>query len=412
MLRLGGSLLQGLLSLDPGHRGAHVDCGAGHRAGFVGYRPRQLDTVLGPVALRRAWYHCAACGHGRAPRDAELGVGGGSLSPGLRRMVARVGSAEPFAAARRDLAELAGIELTAKRVERSAEADGERLRAALEREADEVLDGALVPIGRSAPLETLYVALDGTGVPSVPRETAGRRGKGPDGRARTREAKLGCLFSGTGVDARGRPVRDPGSSSYVATLGTAERFGALVYAEARRRGVGRAGRVVVLGDGAPWIWELAAEHLPGAIGIVDLYHAREHLHALGRLVAPALGADGPGWLVERLAELDRGEVEALLAAARALALDDVTTVAVEQALGYFETNRERMRYGRFRALGLFVGSGAVEAGCRAVVAQRLKLSGMRWTVRGAAAIVSLRCHAASGRWDDVWTRLHTQTSAA
>jgi len=166
------------------------------------------------------------------------------------------------------------------------------------------------------------------------------------------------------------------------------------------------------GTGRPGSPGLAGEHLPGAIEIVDLYHAREHLHALGRLVVPALGADGPGWLAERLAELDRGDVEALLAAARGLTLAEVTAEEVETALGYFETNRERMRYGRFRGLGLFVGSGAVEAGCRAVVAQRLKLSGMRWTVRGASAIVSLRCEGASGRWEDVWKRLHIQTTAA
>ena len=206
-------------------------------------------------------------------------------------------------------------------------------------------------------------------------------------------------------------MRDPHSSSYVATLETAERFGSLVYAEALRRGSGHAGQLVVLGDGAPWIWNLAGEHFPGAIEVVDLYHAREHLHALGALVTPALGPDGPGWLGERLTELDRGDVEALLAAARQLRLGEATAAEVEKALGCFETNSERMRYARFRALGLFVGSGAVEAGCRAVVAQRLKLSGMRWTVRGAAAIVSLRCQDASGRWDQVWKRLHIQTTA-
>jgi hypothetical protein len=412
MVRLGGSLLEDLLSLDPGHRGPRVACGAGHRATFVGYRPRGLDTVVGPVRLRRAWYHCPSCGHGLAPGDAELGISGASLSPGLRAMVARVGSSEPFAQGRRDLAALAGLELTAKRVERSAEADGELVRAAAEAEAEAVIAGRVVPFPAAGPVEKLYVALDGTGVPMVPRETAGRRGKGPDGRARTREVKLGCLFTGTGLDARGRPVRDPGSSSYAATLGTAERFGSLVYAEALRRGAGHAGQLIVLGDGAPWIWNLAAEHFPDAIEIVDLYHARQHLHALGALVAPALGADGPGWLADRLAELDRGEIEALLAAARGLTLADAGSQEVEKALAYFETNLERMRYAHFRELGLFVGSGAVEAGCRAVVAQRLKLSGMRWTVRGAAAIVSLRCEGASGRWDDVWTRLHTQTTAA
>jgi hypothetical protein len=107
---------------------------------------------------------------------------------------------------------------------------------------------------------------------------------------------------------RGRPVCDPGSSSYVATFEPGQGFGALVYAEARRRGLGRAGRVVVIGDGTPWIWNLAAEHFPDAIEVVDLYHAREHLHALGALVAPALGGDARGWLAERLAALDRGDV--------------------------------------------------------------------------------------------------------
>ncbi len=412
MAKLGASLLQDLLAVDAGHRGPRVDCGSGHQAAFVSYRDKNLDTVLGPIKLRRAYYHCAGCGGGVVPKDTELGVAGASLSPGLQRMVARVGAAQPFAKASTALAELAGVEITAKRVERSAEADGGLLAAAGDAEAAAVLAGHLVHLGEAGPVERLYVAMDGTGVPTVPADTAGRAGKAADGRARTREVKLGCLFTQTGVDEAGRPLRDPGSSSYLATFETAERFGSLLYAEARRRGSGRAEQLVVLGDGAPWIWNLAGLHFPGATQIVDLYHAREHLHALGALVAPALGADGPGWLTERLAELDRGDVAALLAAARGLSLPDPTTQQVDKALGYFETNAERMRYAQFRALGLFVGSGAVEAGCRAVVAQRLKLSGMRWTVRGASAIVSLRCQEASGRWEEVWGRIHNQTRAA
>jgi hypothetical protein len=254
--------------------------------------------------------------------------------------------------------------------------------------------------------------MDGTGVPTVPADTAGRAGKYPDGRARTREVKLGVLFTQTGVDDTGRPVRDPGSSSYVATLQAVEHFGSLVYAEARRRGCAQARQVVVLGDGAQWIWNLANQHFPGATQIVDLYHAREHCHALGALIAPVLGEDGPGWLTERLAELDRGDVPALLAAGRILDLPDAKTREVDKALGYFVTNAERMRYAHFRELGHFVGSGAVEAGCKAVVGQRLKLSGMRWSVRGAAGIVTLHCQEAGDGWDEIWHRLDTQTSVA
>ncbi len=297
-------------------------------------------------------------------------------------------------------------------MERSAEADGQALVAIGDAEAAAVLTGQLTPIGPSTPVAKLYVAMDGTGVPTVPADTAGRAGKYPDGRARTREVKLGVLFTQTSVDQDGYPVRDPGSSSYVATLQAAPHFGSLVYAEARRRGSVAAHQLIVLGDGAPWIWNLADKHFPGATQIVDLYHAREHCHALGALVAPVLGQDGSGWLAERLADLDRGDVGALVTAAAKLDLPEGTPEALDKALGYFKTNAVRMRYAHFRELGHFVGSGAVEAGCKAVIGQRLKLSGMRWSMRGAAGIVTLRCQEASGRWEEIWNRLDNQTSAA
>lgn len=411
MTRLGAAFLEGMLAADRGHRGQRVACGAGHHATFAGYRPKCLDTVLGPIVVRRAYYHCARCGHGVAPRDAELGVADASLSPGLRAMVARAGAAVPFARARELLAELAGVTLTTKRVERSAEADGATVAAAIATEAAAVLAGEVVPLAPDGPPAKLYIAIDGTGVPTVPADTVGRTGKAADGRARTREVKLGVLFTQTRLDAQGRPERDVGSSSYVASFEPAANFGTLLYAEALRRGAQRARPLVVLGDGAPWIWNLAAEHFPGATQIVDLYHAREHLHALGSLVAPALD-DPRRWLDARLADLDRGDMSALLAATRALKLAGATTHEVEKALAYFETNAERMRYAAFREAGHFVGSGAVEAGCKAVIGQRLKLSGMRWSVRGATGIIALRCHEASARWNDIWSRIHNQTSAA
>jgi len=339
-------------------------------------------------------------------------VAGGSLSPGLRRMVDRVGSQEPFGQGSRDLAELAGLNLTSKRVQRSAEADGEVIREAIAVEAGAVLSGKVVPLVSSDPVSNLYVAIDGTGVPTVPADTEGRQGKSPDGQAHTREAKLGCLFTQTTVDDTGRPIRDPHSSSYVATMTVAGDFGHVLYAEAQRRGCDRAQRLIVLGDGAPWIWNLASEHFPRAIQIVDLYHTREHLYALTRLAFPVTTEESRRWLANRLGELDCGEVEKLLAAARRLRLSDPQMEEIDKALGYFQTNLLRMRYARFREMGLFVGSGAVEAGCRAVVAQRMKLSGMRWSVRGAAAIISLRCQEASDRWEEIWQWLPYQTGVA
>jgi len=231
----------------------------------------------------------------------------------------------------------------------------------------------------------------------VPAETAGRAGKAADGRAHTREIKLACLFTHSSLDPDGRPVRDPGSSTYLATLAPVEQFAPLVHAEARRRGSEHIRQLVVLGDGAPWIWNLAGQRLPAATQIVDHYHAREHLHDLANLLAPILGQDHPAWLTARLADLDAGDIPALTAAARDLPLTNTKAGEVDKALGYFETNAQRMRYARFRELGMFVGSGAVEAGCKAIIGQRLKLSGMRWSERGADAIAALHCHDASGQ---------------
>ena len=411
MLRLGASLLEDLLAADAGHRGPRVECGAGHQAGFVSYRAKTIDTVLGPVQLRRAWYHCPACGHGLAPRDAELGAGQASMSPGLAKMTARSAAAVPFAKATSLLAELAGIQLTIKRTERSAEATGTAAMTAIGAQADAIGSRRVVPLPPPDPApDMLYIAVDGTGIPVTAREAEGRKGKADDGKARTREVKLACLFTQTTLDDDGRPVRDPASSTYLATFAPAERFGQLLDAEARRRGYEHIRQPVVLGDGAAWIWHLAGEHFPAATQIVDLYHAREHVHELATLAARLLCGHRDDWLAERLAELDAGNIPALLAAGRSLRFTGCLATERDKALAYFEGNAHRMRYEHFRSLGMFVGSGVVEAGCKAVIGQRLKLSGMRWTVRGAAAIATLRCHDASDRWEEIWQRPHNQTS--
>ena len=412
MARLGAGLLEDLLGLDTGYRGPQVGCGAGHQAVFVSYRDKTIDTVLGPVRLRRAWYHCQACRRGLAPRDAELGAGQGSMSPGLAKMTARAAAAVPFAQAAGLLAELAGISLTTKRVERSAEATGAGVTAAISAETDAICSRQVIPLPPVPAPDMLYIAVDGTGVPMTAAETQGRPGKGEDGKARTREVKLACLFTQTTVDDDGRPIRDRDSSSYLATFEPAARFGQLVDAEARRRGAEHIRQLVVLGDGAVWIWNLADELFPAATQIVDLYHAREHVHELATLATRLLRDSHPTWLAERLDELDTGNIPALLAAGRDLKFTGSLATDRDKALGYFEANAHRMRYQHFRALGMFVGSGVVEAGCKAVIGQRLKLSGMRWTIPGATSIAALRCQQASNRWDEIWQRPHNQTGAA
>ena len=410
--RLGRGLLEELLAADSGHRGPRSECGAGHQAEFVAYRDKTVDTVLGPVTLSRAWYHCGACGHGVAPRDAELGVARETMSPGLAKMSARAGAAVPFTPGAGLVGELAGITLTGRRLGRHAEGDGAAAAAAIEEQAAAIAARTLVPLPPAPLPDMLYVAIDGTGVPMVAAETEGRDGKGEDGRAHTREVKLCCAFTQTTVDDDGWPVRDPGSSSYLATFAPAAGFGTLMAAEARRRGAGHVRQLVILGDGAHWIWNLASQHFPEATQIVDLYHAREHLHELARLLEFMLGDHRTAWLAARLDELDAGDIPALLSAARQLPLTGAKAEALDTALGYFETSAHRMRYRHFRSLGMFVGSGAVEAGCKAVIGQRLKLSGMRWSQAGAAGILALRCQQASGRWDEIWQQPRSHPGAA
>jgi hypothetical protein len=412
LLRLGGGMLGEVLSADRGHRGPRVPCGQGHEAAFAGYRDKAFDTVLGTVTVTRAWYHCAECGHGLAPRDAGLGVAARSMSPGLTAMNDMAAAAGPFAGAARLLEELAGIRLTAKRVERAAEASGAAVAAAGRERARLTAARRLVPLPPSPLPDKLYAAIDGTGVPMTSKETAGREGKGEDGRARTREVKLAVFFTQDRLDKDGYPIRDRESTSVIATFEPSSVFADLVKAEGIRRGADHVRQLTVLGDGAAWIWSIATTKFPEATQVVDLFHAREHLHDLARQLEFMLGDRKGEWLAARLEDLDYGDIDGIVAATREYPLEGVKKDEIDTALGYFENNAPRMRYHWFRRCGLFVGSGVVEASCKTIVGQRLKQSGMHWTVSGADAIIALRCREASSTWEAVCNTPHTQTRTA
>jgi hypothetical protein len=398
---VGAVLLAKLLNNVAGSASVSVNCAAGHRATLVDYRSKEITTVVGAVEFRRAYYYCEQCGEGILPQDAALDLAHTSFSPGVRRLMGRVGGKESFNEGRKDLAELAGIKVQTKAVERVAEGIGAELEVLGRKERQRA-----IAVQKVVPLKSiakLYVSFDGTGVPVIKRETAGRRGKSVTGEAHTREVKLGCVFTQTAVDEQGRPVRDEAATTYVGAIETAPEFGWRIYGEAERRGLRRAAQVIIIGDGAPWVWGLAAEHFPGAIEIVDLYHARAHLTDLSKLVYGVGSAKAKEWSTARLAQLDEGEVESLLVSLRRLRPTAAQTQeAVRQAIGYFNGNRERMRYAKFRHQGLFVGSGVIEAGCKTIVGHRLKQSGMRWSLRGANAIIALRCAQLSGRWEEFW----------
>ena len=380
-----------------------LPCGCGQPAHYRELRTKPVLTVVGAVEVSRPYYWCPACHAGQFPADVELDIANTEFSPGVRRMQAMVGQAAPFDQGREQLKVLAGLEVTAKSVERTAEALGADLAQREHREIEKArrLD---FPVVAGKPIPILYVQMDGTGVPVVKKETVGRQGKVAGQPAPTREVKLGCVFTQTTWDKEGYPIRDPDSTTYTGAVETAQEFGRRLYREAGKRGWSRTQKQVVMGDGAEWIWNLAAEHFPGALQIVDLYHARQHLWELARRLYPDDEGKQKAWMkVHQKRLLDRGKIEKLVGALRTIPSPNPEVAEkLRTEADYFARNGERMRYPKFRRQHLFVGSGVIEAGCKTVVASRLKRSGMFWTVRGANAILTLRCSCLNGRFEDYW----------
>jgi hypothetical protein len=367
-----------------------------------GLREKRIKTVLADIQFERSLFVCPKCKKSRFPGDEALGIVGTGFSPGVVRLMARAGSRDTFKEGRDDLLAYAEIRVTAKDVERVAERTGEEIEA-WHRKEQAAIVGSEEELEPTDQPPLLYVSYDGTGVPVVEWETLGRKGKQPDGSSETREAKLGCVFTQTTVDEKGYAVRDDASTSFVGAIESSDEFGSRIYAEAVRRGITHAGRVVILGDGARYNWEISATHFAGATEIVDLYHTRQHLHILCAVLLPN-GGNALKSLEKRWrAILDEGNVEKILKKAQSrLPRNGKRRKAAQTEMRFFCRNASRMRYGEYRAQGLFVGSGVVEAGCKTVIGKRLKQSGMEWTVRGANAIIALRCCHLSGRIEEFW----------
>jgi len=404
MHRAGASLLSQLLKFaaPPAEQRA-IACACGHQAHYQELRSKPVLTAVGKVAVTRPYYLCPHCHNGQFPADVELDIENTESSPGVRRMEALMGQQAPFGHGREQMKVLAGLEVTTKAVERAAEAIGDDI-AQREHQAIQRAVQLDLPMVVGEPIPLLYVQMDGTGVPVVKKETQGRKGKMDGQPAHTREAKLGCVFTQTTTDEKGRPIRDANSTTYTGAIETAEEFGRRIYLEAWNRGWNRARKKVVMGDGAEWIWNLAELHFPGAVQIVDLYHARQHLWELVRRLHPNDSANQKAWMkIHQKRLLDKGNIPKLVAALRAIpSANPEVAEQIRVEADYFETNAERMRYPTFRRQHLFVGSGVIEAGCKTVIGSRLKQSGMFWTVHGANAILALRCSHLNSRFEDYW----------
>jgi hypothetical protein len=253
-------------------------------------------TAVGQLKVSRPYYLCPHCHPGQFPADVELDIEDTEVSPGVRRMQASVGHEAPFDHGRQQMKLLADLEVTTKSVERTAESVGAANTVRERQEIDRAMQLDL-PIVIGQPVPTLYVEMDGTAVPVVKKETASRPGKIAGQPAHTREAKLGGVFTQSKCDAEGYTIRDPDSTTYVGAVETAEAFGKRLYLEAWKRGWSSAEKRIVIGDRAEWIWNLADQHFPGAIQIVDLYHARQHLWELARKLHPNDEVNQRRWML-------------------------------------------------------------------------------------------------------------------
>ena len=342
------------------------------------------------------------CGEGKVPLDDFLGLEGTSMSPGAERMIAELAVEVPVRKAQGLLKELSGLSAGRSRLwEKAVALGGEAVR--FEREA-------VAPTGGERP-DRIYASFDGTGVPMRGDALEGRAGKGDDGRAGTREAKLLRLYEMASDPGTGKATTVQGSVTQSAAIDSAaapehgtSAFEARLRREARRRGAHDAREVVIVSDGAPWI-ENTADRVFGTGNvtyILDQFHVLETLRAAVRAMEQDPAEEERRY--ERLKQLVKaGEVEPVILE---LSRHAKRHEEVAKCVGYFRKNLHRMRYGDCRAKGMPVGSGVIEGGCKSVICGRMKKGGARWSMTGANNIMALRCCSLNNQMTDLfdWRR--------
>ena len=355
--------------------------------------PLEVQGLFGSFELLRDYYYHEGKKQGHYPADAALGLEVG-YTPALSRLLCLEGADETsYQKAQTHLLETGGIEVSARQVQRVVQRVGAGAQAWQMREAK--------PGGQTVPI--LYVSADGTGVPMRQEELEGRAGKQEDGGAKTRMAYLGCVFTQHKRDEEGHPIRDYESTTYLSSFSSIDEFGPALRQEAIRRGLGCAQKVVLLIDGAAGLGNMGRLCFSNAIQIVDYYHALEHA---GEVLEALLGSkDHPNYKTRHsrwAKQLLKDRIEKLITQTRQECRGKANAPAVEEQLGYFLNNIQRMQYGSFRRQGFFIGSGVIEAGCKTIIGSRCKQSGMFWGEAGAENILALRCIHTSRRLNQFW----------
>jgi hypothetical protein len=343
-------------------------CECGGVAHYVRRREGVSLTLLGRVHYRRSYYVCETCHAGHYPVDQQLGIKPGQMSEEVVKVAALLGVEDAYGSSREALRQTTLLELSPNSIRQACHQIGQQVEA---REAEalehsQMLSAQLAQVRQVQPEARVYGSMDGYLV------------RFEDG---WHEMKAGAFWT---TDAQGRAQ----ALEYYTDTASADEFSHLVWARGFARGANLARELVFVADGARWIWRIVAAHFPNAIQIVDWYHASAYL---GKIAHAAFGEHPPhasAWLDTQQTHLYEGRLASVLVACRAVAC--LAPKPVADARSYFAANRTRLRYAKFRKMGLQIGSGSMESGCKQIALERLKIAGAQWSVDGARKLAKAR----------------------
>jgi len=354
----------------------------------------RIKTLNGEIEYKRDYYYCRKCRQGMNPRDEELGINGMShkMTRGLMAEVAFYGQSQPsFDRARRMIMKGMKMWINEETIRQVTETIGEIVfRQDTERAGDTIKN--IQTIGREPVTmnknNVLYIQIDGAAVNTRIQDENG---------STWRENKTVMVFSDRDMIHRKDGGHIITKKEYLPLIGTSGDFKKYVLDAAVRAGYGTIEQVVVISDGAPWIKTICNEILPDAVMILDLYHLRENIYTYAKYKFPGNTAKYTAWAESAIKMVEDGQPDKLLAL---LPEGEKLPVGCVNLRHYITSNLDRIKYQEFWNAGYFVGSGAIESGNKLIVQQRLKQAGMRWSVKGAQAVLSLRAKDESNLWED------------
>lgn len=402
MQTLGRQALEELVALrgsgkEPGGAGC-PECGAKGR--FIREQEKHVTTLLGSIRIVRAYYYCDECETGFTPLDQELGLGAQGVSPGVEESICWTTTYLPFAEAEKYLRKLMLVEVDDNSVQRVVHQVGAALYRRQAAEVAEVWEWSEPPaMEQDDPPERLYIAADGTNVHLE---------------AGWKEAKVAAIYETEWVSqADGSAEVRAVDITYVVSFEDAPTFAQAVYVEAARRGLHAAEEVIVLGDGAEWIWNHIGDLADDPLEILDFYHACQHIWRAAHALYDEEDPRAAEWVDNCLEVLFHDGVAAFLEYLWRVTSDATgdTRDVLRQQLTYFTKHKQRMPYAQLQEAGYHIGSGSVESACGRILS-RLKGAGMIWSRPGARAMAHVRATFLGDRWDAFWADYNPARAAA